>query len=155
MMLTTITVDWEYWLIVLILIVAFYGIAGRIFRSVAPGGKLSWSGRRWRWTFTVAVALWAAGIPISSCPNRPIRVTLYVVLGLVGIWFVRWWWRDWEKEKAAHAALIEKLHQEGHGLVLPRMSRGQKIWNWVLIVYGAAGLLGGLYEVVVHLVLKR
>ncbi len=76
---------------------------------------------------------------------------LYGGVGFLALLLIRSLWHDWQKEKQAREALIEKLHQEGREVVLPQMNRGKKIWNWVLIVYGAAGLLGGLYEIIVHM----
>ena len=83
-----------------------------------------------------------------------VAVTLWFVLGWLTVLLLRWWWQDWQKEKAALAALIEKAHQEGQELVVPQMSRGKKVWNWALIVYGGLGLVGGVYVIILHLLGK-
>jgi hypothetical protein len=146
------------WLVYLALAAFLYSMAGPILRSVNGTDKLTWRDRRWRRGVTAAVLIFGGGLDISTLKDEgfPLGVTapLWILLGFLVLFVIRWWLRDWEREKQAREALVERLHEEKQELVLPQMSRGQKVWNWVLIIYGAAGLLGGLYEVVWHLLKK-
>ncbi len=149
---TAASVDWEGLLILLALVAVMYGAGGYILRSATPGGKLSWSGRRWRWVFTVAVALSFLGMKAVNTWSLALRLTLWGVLGLLGILFIRWWWRDYGNEKAAREALVEKLHREGREPVAPPLSPGRKAWRWVLNGYAIALVLGLVYGLVRYLV---
>lgn len=137
-----------------------YVMCGWLFRRTTPGGKLNWRGRRWRRGWTFALLLFGGvleGREIFSYWGGALlglRVIFWGLVGLLALLLLRWWWHDWQNEKIARQALLEKQHHERRELVPPQMSRGQKFWNWVLIAYGTAGLLGGLYEVVLHLLKK-
>lgn len=143
----------------LLLAGALYAIGGPLFRSTNATGQLTWRARRWRRGLTFVLLLLFSGLEVSELRNRSyiplfLAVLLYLGVGLLSLLLLRWWWQDWQKEKAALAALIEKTHQEGQEFVVPQMSRGKKAWNWVLIVYGGLGLAGGVYAIILHLLGK-
>jgi hypothetical protein len=132
-----------------------YALGGRLLAAQSPGGKLSWTGRRWRNGFTLAGAAMAAVLLIYVIgESAPLAVTvpLWALLGYGVILASRWLWRDWEKGKAAQEGLIEKLHQGGRKLVAPPMSAGKKFWRWVLNGYAIALLLALVYGLVRYLV---
>jgi hypothetical protein len=149
----------QNWAVACVLATLVYVASGPIFRSANSEGRLTWRSKRWRRGGALVVLLTSGAFDIFFDFKRghigfAAAVGLSLLLGWLTVLFLRWWWQDWEKEKVAREALVDKLHQEGRELVLPRMSRGQKVWNWILIVYGTAGLLGGLCAIILHLLGK-
>ncbi|MGH9780963.1 MAG: hypothetical protein ACRD33_04010 [Candidatus Acidiferrales bacterium] len=120
---------------------------------------LNWQGRRWRKGITALLALFFGGCEVLLLSQdhtivATVAVVLYLCLGVLFVLLVRWWWQDARKEKAAEAALVEELHQEGGELVAPPMSTGKKAWRWVVNGYALFLVAAGLYALV-HYLLKR
>ncbi len=153
------TNEFQNWGVALLMAAFVYTVSGPIFRSANTTGNLTWRARRWRLGGALIVLLAIGGFDVFYDFQRDhiafgVAVALWLVLGWLTVLLFRWWWQDWQKEKAALAALIEKSHQEGQELLMPQMSRGKKAWNWVLIVYGGLGLVGGVYAIILHLLGK-
>ena len=140
-----------------LLSVGFYAISGPILRSTSPGGTLGWSGRRWRLGFTFTVILFLLGFEIWSFGKFFSFWTMgffWILLGFLILLGIRWLLWDIHKENQAREKLFQEMGQTEVTLTVPRRSRAQEIWNWVLIAYGAAGLLGGIYEIAQHVLAK-
>ncbi len=86
-----------------------YALGGRLLAAQSSGGKLSWTGRRWRNGFTLAGAVMSAVLLIyvigESVP-LPVTVPLWALVAYGIILGVRWLWRDWKKELEARDAYL-------------------------------------------------
>lgn len=147
------------WGVMLLLAAAFYVFAGYLARSLHPAGTLNWRGRRYRKGGTLFLLLFFCGCEVLLLyQGREAGIAaaaiLYAALGLLFLLLVRWWWRDWQKEKAAREALVEKLHEEGRELVAPPISTGKKAWRWTVNGYAIFLVAAGLYALIRYLVHK-
>jgi len=137
-----------------------YVVAGPLFRSAHPTGMLNWQGRRWRKGCTLALLLLSSWLEISELRYHAhviaalLATILYVGLSGLFLLLVRWWWQDWQKERVAREAFVEKLHNEGRELVAPPMRTGKKAWRWVVNGYAILLVVAGLYAVA-HYLLKK
>jgi hypothetical protein len=132
-----------------------YALVGRLLAAQSPGGKLSWSGRRWQRGITAAVVLWSAGLLIAMLGRAaPLAVTvpLWALLGYGAILAIRWLWRDWKKQQQAREAYFQKLAQEGKTYAPPPLTGANKAWRWVFNGYAIVLVVALVYGLIRYLV---
>ena len=142
-------------LVMILLPIIMYALAGRLMAAQSPGGKLTWTGRRWQRGAGGAAALWCAGLLIymfgRSMPMA-ITVPLWALLGYIMILGVRWLWRDWKKEVYTRDVELQKLAQEGKTYSPPRDTGANKMWRWLLNGYAIALIVALVYALIRYLV---
>lgn len=149
--------DLQFWGAMALMPVICYALGGRILGAQSPGGKLSWTGRRWLQGMVGALVLWELGLLIAELQRAApatVTVPLWVLLGCGGIVGVRWLWRDWKKEQQAREAYFQKLAHEGKAYVPPQVTGANKVWRWVFNAYAIILVAAGLYSLVRYLLHK-
>jgi|ERR1700735_742180 len=134
-----------------------YALVGRVLGAQSPGGKLSWTGRRWRNGFTVLLSSWCGGILILMVArSAPMALTvgLSALLGCGLILAARWLWRDWKKEQQARDAYLENLAQEGKAYTAPQLTGTNKAWRFGFNAYALVLILALIYGLIRYLVKK-
>jgi hypothetical protein len=138
--------------------VIIYALGGRVLAAQSPGGKLSWTGRRWRNGFTLAATAMSAHLLIYLIgESAPLAVTvpLWALLGYGVILAVRWLWRDWKKEQQARDAYFQKLAQEGKAYTPLQVTGVNKAWRWGLNAYALLLIFALVYGLIRYLVGKH
>jgi hypothetical protein len=128
-----------------------YALGGRLLAAQSPGGKLSWTGRRWRNGFTLAGAAMAAVLLIYVIgESAPLAVTvpLWALLGYGVILASRWLWRDWKKEQQTRDAELQKLAEVGKTYSPPPLTGANKAWRWVLNGYAIVLVVALVYGLI-------
>lgn len=143
----------------LLVTVVYYVAAGYVSRSLHPTGMLNRQGRRWRKGGTLFFLLFFGGCEVLLLYQgreigAAVAAVLYAGLGVLFLLLIRWWWQDWQRERLAREALVQKLHQEGRKLIASPMSLRKKTWRWVINGYAVFLVAAGLYALVRYLVLK-
>jgi hypothetical protein len=131
-----------------------YVLGGRLLAAQSPGGKLSWTGRRWQRGLGGMVALWCAGLLIfllGRVVPLAVAVPLWALLGYGVILGVRWLWRDWKNEQHTREAEFQKLEQEGKTYSPPRLTGVNKFWRWILNGYAIVLVLAVAYALIRYL----
>ena len=131
-----------------------YALGGRLLAAQSPGGKLSWTGQRWRNGFTLAgVAMSAVLLIYVIGESAPLAVTvpLWALLGYGMILGVRWLWRDWKKEQQARDAYFQKLAEEGKTYSPPPLTGVHKAWRWGLNGYAIVLVVALVYGLIRYL----
>lgn len=131
-----------------------YALGGRLLAAQSPGGKLSWTGRRWRNGFTLAGAVMSAVLLIYVIGQSvPLAVTvpLWALLAYGVILAARWLWRDWKKEQQARDAYFQKLAEEGKTYSPPPLTGANKAWRWVLNGYAIVLVVALVYGLIRYL----
>lgn len=134
--------------VMILLPVICYVLVGRLLAAQSPGGKLSWTGRRWRNGLTLVISSWCAGLLIYLLARAaPLAVTLplWALLGYGVILGVRWLGRDWRKEQQARDTYFQKLAQEGKTYSPPQPTGANKAWRWGLSTYAVLLVLALAY----------
>ncbi|MGH9771271.1 MAG: hypothetical protein ACRD4Q_06195 [Candidatus Acidiferrales bacterium] len=132
-----------------------YVLTGRLLAAQSPGGKLSWTGRRWRNGLTLAGAIMSGVLLIYIIGQSvPLAVTvpLWALLAYGVIVGVRWLWLDWKKERQARAAYFQKLAEEGKAYSPPPLTGANKAWRWGLNTYAIVFIAALVYALVRYLV---
>ncbi|HEX5473771.1 MAG TPA: hypothetical protein VFX12_03830 [Vicinamibacterales bacterium] len=142
----------------LLVMCVWYVFAGALVKSVNPAGVVDWRGRRYRKGGIVALVLLFALCEIAVMRQDRIvglglSSVLYAAIALAVLFVGRWWYHDARKEEAARVALIESLGEERLESLLP-MSRGKKIWRWVVNAYAIFLVAALVYGVVRYLLTK-
>lgn len=131
-----------------------YALTGRLLAAQSPGGKLSWTGRRWQLGFGLAGAA-MSGVAFIYLLGRaaPLAVTvpLWALLGYGVILGVRWLWRDWKKKQQARDAYFQKLAEEGKTYTPPPLTGVHKAWRWGLNGYAIVLVVALVYGLIRYL----
>ncbi len=148
--------DYVQLVVVMILLpLIVYALGGRLLAMQSPGGKLSWTGRRWQRGLGGLVALWCAGLLIYMLGRAmPLAITapLWALLGYGVILGARWLWRDWKKERRARDIELQKLAEVGETYSPPPLTGMNKVWRWVLNGYAIVLIAGLAYALIRYLV---
>lgn len=134
--------------------VFLYVMTGRLLAAQSPGGKLSWTGRRWQRGFGLAGALMSS-VALIYLIGRAVQLAIIPLLALLGyavILGVRWLWSDWKNEQCARDAELQALAQDGKKYSPPRLTGANKMWRWLLNGYAIVLIAALVYALIRYLV---
>lgn len=134
--------------------VILYALTGRLLAAQSPGGRLSWTGRRWQRGFGLAGAAMSSVAFVyllGKAAPLAVSVPLWALLAYGLVFGVRWLWLDWKKEQQARDAHFQELAQEGRAYTPPRLMGANKTWRWVLSGYAIVLVVALVYGLVRYL----